>query len=67
MGRKNNKKVEENSNKEQNSTILYYTIKKGDKLSEIASRYGTTELNLIKLNKLENPSLLKLGEKIRLS
>lgn len=44
----------------------YYTIRRGDTLSRIASRNGTTVSNLCRLNGLSTTSKLKIGRKIRL-
>lgn len=43
----------------------YYTVKKGDTLSGIASRYKTSVNNLVKLNGIKNPNLIYPGQKIR--
>ena len=39
-------------------------VKSGDNLTKIAKNYDTTVDNLVKLNKLENPNDLKIGQKI---
>lgn len=44
----------------------YYTVKKGDTLSEIALKYNTTVANLVKLNDIKNPDLIVVGQKLRL-
>ena len=41
-------------------------MRKGDTLSKIAKRHGTTTETLVKLNKLKNPSLIQPGQKLRL-
>ena len=41
-----------------------YTVKSGDTLSGIAHKYGTTVANLVALNKIKNPNLIKVGQKI---
>jgi LysM repeat protein len=43
-----------------------YTVKKGDTLSEIAQKYGTTVNELVKLNNIKNPNLIYPGQKIKL-
>lgn len=43
----------------------YYTIKSGDTLSGIASRYGTTYQRLAQLNGIANPNLIYAGQTIR--
>jgi len=48
------------------SSAVYYTVKKGDTLSEIASRYGTTYQKLAKENGIKNPNLIYPGQKLRI-
>lgn len=43
----------------------FYTIKKGDTLSKIAKRHGTTTSVLCKLNKISKSRTLVVGKKIR--
>lgn len=44
----------------------YGIVRKGDTLSKIAKRHGTTTETLVKLNKLKNPSLIQPGQKLLL-
>lgn len=44
---------------------VYHTVRKGDTLSAIAKRYGTTVTKLCQLNKIKSTSKLKLGQKLR--
>ena len=41
-----------------------YVIKKGDCLSVIAQRYGTTVKTLCELNNIKNPDLIFAGHKL---
>ena len=43
-----------------------YTVKKGDTLSFIARKYGTTIAALAKKNGIKNPNVLKVGQKIKI-
>lgn len=43
-----------------------YTVKKGDTLSEIAAKFGTSVNELVKLNNIKNPNLIYPGQKIKL-
>jgi GH25 family lysozyme M1 (1,4-beta-N-acetylmuramidase) len=42
-----------------------YTVKKGDTLTAIAAKYKTTWRTLAVLNNLDNPDLLKVGQKLK--
>ena len=44
----------------------YYTVKRGDTLSEIAKKYGTTVSKLASLNGISNPNKIYVGQKIRI-
>ena len=41
-----------------------YLVRFGDTLSEIAQKYGTTVNELVRLNNIQNPNLIYVGEKI---
>lgn len=43
-----------------------YTIKKGDNLSSIAKRYGTTVGSLASKNGIKNPNFIKIGQKLNI-
>ncbi len=45
----------------------YYTIRRGDTLSRIAARHGTTVSKLCRLNGMSTSSKLTVGKKIRLN
>ena len=47
------------------STAVYYTVKRGDTLSGIAAKYGTTVSKLVSLNNIANPNLIYVGQKLR--
>src|SRR5690554_4342684 len=44
-----------------------YTVKKGDTLSHIAKRFGTTVNELVRLNNIKNPNLIYPGQKIKIN
>jgi len=48
------------------TTVSVYTVKKGDTLSEIAQKYGTTVNELVKLNNIKNPNLIYVGQKLKI-
>lgn len=45
---------------------IIYTVKRGDTLSEIALKYGTTVDQIVKLNNIQNPDLIYTGERLRI-
>ena len=50
---------------EDKPTVKYYEVKKGDMLSTIAAKYGTTSKKLAELNGIKNPNRIYVGQKIR--
>lgn len=42
----------------------YYIVKKGDTLSGIAKKYGTTYQELARKNNIKNPNLIRVGQKL---
>ena len=60
------KEVQNKINKSSSgSSAVYYTIKKGDTLSGIAAKYGTTYQKLAQMNGISNPNKIYAGQKIR--
>ena len=51
----------------QASPEVWYTVVRGDTLSAIASRYGTTYQDLAAKNGIANPNLIYTGQRIRIS
>lgn len=45
---------------------VVYTVKSGDTLSAIASKYGTTYQKLAEYNGIANPSLIRVGQQIKI-
>ena len=58
-------KTQSNEPKKEEPKKEYYTIKKGDTLTKIASTYKTTVEQLVKLNNIKNPNLIYPNQKIR--
>lgn len=46
------------------SSINIYIVKKGDTIWKIAKKYKTSMENIIKINELENPDSIDIGQKI---
>ena len=51
--------------KQSTPVAVYYTVKKGDTLSGIAAKYGTTWQKLQNMNGIKNANLIYPGQKIR--
>lgn len=45
---------------------VWYTVKKGDTLGEIAEKHGTTYFELADLNGIKNPNRIEVGQKIKI-
>ena len=59
-------KVNDLMSNNKNNNSIYYTVKSGDTLSSIASKYGTTYQQLAKINNISNPNLIYAGQKLRI-
>ena len=59
------KPSEPKSSKSKKGGSTYYSVRKGDNLSKIAKRYGTTVSKLCKLNGIKSNKPLKVGQKLR--
>lgn len=55
----------EKPKKKTNGKKVYYTVKKGDTLSEIAKKYDTTYQRIAKLNDIKDPDIIRVGQKLR--
>jgi murein DD-endopeptidase MepM/ murein hydrolase activator NlpD len=51
---------------EENIDEIIYTVVKGDTLSKIATKYGTNYKALAVYNKINNPNLIHIGDKIKI-
>lgn len=49
-----------------NAGSVYYTVRAGDNLSAIASRYGTSYQSIAALNGLSNPNLIYAGQTLKI-
>lgn len=56
----------ENPNVNYNTQTIYYTVKRGDTLSEIAYKYGTTVQEISKINGIRNVNLIYPGQELRI-
>lgn len=45
----------------------YYVVQRGDNLSRIATNYGMTTADLLRLNGLDNPNVVLVGQRLRVS
>ncbi len=53
-------------NSESFSTSQLHVVRRGEFLGQIAQRYGSTVKELSSLNNIENPSLLRIGQTIKI-
>ena len=53
-------------NKTVQASVGSYTVKRGDTLSTIAARNATTSLELMRLNKMSNGDILRIGQELTL-
>ena len=49
-----------------NTETVYYIVKRGNTLSEIAQMYGTTVQEIVNINDIQNPNLIYPGERFRI-
>lgn len=49
-----------------NTGSVYYTVRAGDNLSAIASRFGTSYQSIVALNGLANPNLIYAGQTLKI-
>ena len=47
------------------SNVTYYTVQKGDNLTKIANKYGTTVNQIVAWNNISNPNLIYPNQKLR--
>lgn len=57
----------ENPNGNYNTETIYYTVKRGDTLSAIASRYGTTVQEIAQINGIQNVNLIYSGQVLKIT
>lgn len=62
-----NSQTTNSSSSSSSSTAGTYTVKAGDTLSAIASRYSTSSSTLASLNSLSNPNLIYVGQVLKVS
>lgn len=56
----------ESPNSEPNTETIYYTVKRGDTLTSIASYYGTTVEEIAEINNITNPNLIYQGQILKI-
>ena len=50
--------------KEKKSSVTIYVVNKGDTLWELAKKFNTTMDELIRVNDMENPDSINIGQRI---
>lgn len=66
-GQQSTNSGQENDTQTTNSATQTYTVKKGDTLSGIASKYGTTYQELARINGIANPDKIYPGQVIKIN
>ena len=67
LGKKdNNTSDNENEENTNNENYIYYKVKPGDTLSEIAQKYGTTVDEISELNNISNPNLIYINQILKI-
>lgn len=61
------KKVNEILAAKKKKTTITYTVKKGDTLSEIAEKYGTTVKAIVAENNIKNKDVIHVGQKLKIT
>lgn len=46
---------------------IVYTVKRGDTLTKIAQKYGTTVQKLAELNGIDKPNLIRVGQRLKIN
>ena len=60
--------IENTGEKEQEDySVIMYIVKKGDTLWEIAKKYNTTIDEIVRVNGIEDPDVINVGQKIFIS
>ena len=63
-GNGNNGSDDGNGENSENNNYITYTVRRGDTLSELALRYGTTVNEIAGINGIVNPNLIYTGEQL---
>ena len=54
----------ENGRTESEASVIIYSVDKGDTLWKLAKKYNTTIEELVKINDIENPEIIIIGQKL---
>ena len=58
--------VENPNDEEINTQSMFYTVKRGDTLAQIARKFGTTVQELVSINNISNPNIIYPGQVLRI-
>ena len=58
---------EEEAERKAAAAIKYHTVRSGDTLGALARKYGTTVTRLCQLNGIQSTSILRIGQRLRVS
>ena len=56
--------TEETEDDLEDYSVIIYVVKDGDTLWKIAKKYGSTVDDIVRVNGIENPDKINIGEKI---
>jgi LysM repeat protein/beta-glucosidase-like glycosyl hydrolase len=59
------KKAEKKPNLVEGKDFEYYTVQEGDRFYKIARQFNTKVADILKLNNIENPDVVKAGQRIK--
>lgn len=59
--------IPNNTGTDASTSNIIYIVRRGNTLSQIANRYGTTVQNIVRLNDIQNPNLIYVGQRLMIS
>lgn len=66
MGTEKTMEMDEQLEKVTGGTVLPYVVQQGDSLRMIANKYHVSVEQLMKWNNIQNPDIIRVGQKIKI-
>lgn len=66
MGTEKTMEMDEQLEKVTGGTVLPYVVQQGDSLRMIANKYHVSVEQLMKWNNIQNPDIIRIGQKINI-